>query len=508
MKQAECEPVGSGTCANGWLAATVWLILTLICGLIFFWPDRTIAHVDDLFFIPWASEYAASREHINPLLSVQFPGLENYHLYTRFHLIIAGLFLDLFGTSTVSVLAYEFTCYFLTSLAFSALCLAIRLPRAALFVPVLFAPMYVVTGFRLEITACVFWMFGLFLLFGAGALQQKGSPLLRVSLLRAAAKLALAFAPLASPAVFAWSLGAILIHDLWRLVFREAKFIPLLLENAAALAAGLLVFSISIDFQYREFVDQIVFHSARSTGHGVNGEALGRAALFALAGLVSFRWSRPVALLCLMLSLGQGAGAFLHDKVPVRNLAASMIFLVVVDALARGRLRRVAPVLYVLTFFAVSANFLLFYTVSGPVGGVEAAARDYRSDIEADKRVFIDETMAHHFLDHQTRDAISWTWGRKFPLARAEHLSELREGEVWYLSPYTLFGYLKGHTQIAKALAGEVRYERVPQLPCVMGRHSCRLPAERWAMLRLERDGETIKVRDYAEDRAFAVPGN
>ncbi|WP_299476400.1 hypothetical protein [uncultured Roseibium sp.] len=488
--------------------AVVWLILTVLSAFVFFWPDHTIAHVDDLFFVPWAAEYAATGNHINPLLAVQFPGLENYHLYTRFHLILAGHFFELFGTNRLSVVTYEYLCFLLTSLAFSGLCLMVRLPKAALFAPLLFAPMYVVTGFRLEITACVFWVLGLFLLFWAANRQDHRTSGLGVSSLRTAAKLALAFAPLASPALFAWSLGAIVIHDIWRIAFREVRIVPLVLENAAALLLGLLIFSLSIDFQYREFVDQIVFHAARSTGQGINDEALGRAVIFAVVAGVLTRWSRSAALLCLMLSAGQGLAAILHDKVLVRNLAASMVFLVGLDAVTRDRFQRAAYVLYTLVFLAVSANFLIFYVLSGHAPGLEAAARDYGSDIEADKRVFIDETMAHHYLDHQTRDAISWTWGRKFPLARAEELSELRDGEVWYLSPYTLFAYLKGHTAIAKALEADVTYRRTPQLPCVMGRHSCRLPADGWTMLRLEREGDQVRVTDYALERVFLVPGN
>ena len=485
----------------------LWLVLMIVAALVFFWPARTIAHVDDLFFIPWAAEYAATGQHINPLLSVQFPGLEDYHLYTRFHLILGGLYLDVFGASRLSVVAYEYLCFFLTTLAFSAMCLMIRLPKAALVAPLLFAPMYVVTGFRMEITACVFWMLGLCLLFWSARWQENKGPGLQVSSLRTLAKLALAFAPLASPAVFAWSLGAILVHDIWRLAFREVRIVPLVLENALALALGLLIFSLSIDFQYREFIDQIVYHAQRSTGHGVNDEALGRAAIFAAAGLVLTRWSRPAALLCLMLSLGQGLAAVLHDKVLVRNLAASMVFLVGLDAVTRARFQRAAYGLYALVFVVVSANFLIFYGLSKEVPGRDAAALAYLDDIGSEKRVFIDETMAHHYLDHQTRDAISWTWGRKFPLARAEELSELKEGEVWYLSPYTLFAYLKGHSAIARALADDVVYRQTPQLPCVMGRHSCRLPADRWAMLRLEREGDSVRVTDYATEREFLVPG-
>jgi len=185
-----------------------------------------------------------------------------------------------------------------------------------------------------------------------------------------------------------------------------------------------------------------------------------------------------------------------------------MVFLVALDAVTRKRFQRTAYVLYTLVFLVLTANFLVFYVLSERAPGRAAATRDYWNDIGADHRVFIDETMAHHYLDHQTRDAVSWTWGREFPLARAEELNELRAGEVWYLSPYTLFAYLKGHTAIAKALAEDVDYRRLPQLSCVMGRHSCRLPAERWTMLRLQRDDDRIMVTDYASDREFTVPAN
>lgn len=497
---------GADTSRFTMLQSGLWLLLAAAAGLVFFWPERTIAHVDDLFFIPWAAEVAAAGNHINPLLSVQFPDLENYHLYTRFHLILSGRFLELFGVSRLSVVGYEFLCFLLTALAFSAMCLAMRLPKAALLTPLLFAPMYVVTGFRLEITACVFWTLGFFLLSWPARERDGADAAPHFSSIRTLGKLAFAFAPLASPAVFAWSLGAIIAHDLWRLIFRDLKLMTLVVENAVALLLALLIFALSIDFQFREFIEQIVFHAQRSTGHGINGEALGRAAIFAVAGLVLTRFSRPAALVCLMLSLGQGLAAFLHDKVLVRNLAATMVFLVGLDAVTQKRFQKTAYVLYTLVFLVISANFLIFYVLSERAPGRDAAALDYRSDIGAQKRVFIDETMGHHYLDHQTRDAISWTWGRKFPLARAEELEELRDGEVWYLSPYTLFAYLKGHTDIARALSDNVTYRRTPQLPCVMGRHSCRLPADGWTMLRLERDGDKVRVRDYASKREFVVP--
>lgn len=488
------------------LQVLAWAVIAAVAGLVFFWPDRTIAHVDDLFFIPWAAHYAENRAHINPLLAVQFPGLADYHLYTRFHLILSGLFLDLAGVSRSSVVLFEYICYLASACLFSVLCLAARLPKAALFTPLLFAPMYVVTGFRPEITGCIFWMAGLTLFFLAARLKETGGEDMRGSVLRTLARFSLAFAPLCAPSAFAWSLGAILAHDAWRLGFREARLRALFLENTIALVAGLAVFSLSIGFDYSEFVRQFLFHAQRSTGGGINGEALGRAAIFAGAALVSFRNSRQAALLCLMLSAGQALGAVFHDKVLIRNLGACMVFLAAAAALTRHRFRWAAYGVYSAVFLVVAANILIFHVLSYPVGGVDAAVRDYRADVDAGRRVFIDETMAHHYLDQQTGGAVSWTWGREFPLARAETLDELMPGDVWYLSPYTLYGYLKGSTRIARALNNDVVYERIPHGPCVMGRLSCRLPVERWAMLRLERDGGRVIVKDYAAGRSFQVP--
>lgn len=488
------------------LQVLAWAAIVVAAGLIFFWPARTIAHVDDLFFIPWAAQYAATGEHVNSMLAVQFPGLADYHLYTRFHLILSGLFFDLAGVSRWSVVAFEYACYLLTAALFAFLCLTQRLPKAALFTPVLFAPMYVVTGFRPEISGCIFWMAGLALFFVAARIGETEGEGRKVSVLRTLARFLLAFAPLCAPAAFAWSLGAILTHDAWRLGFRQARLRTLFLENAVALAAGLLVFSLSIGFDYSEFARQFLYHMQRSTGGGMNDEAFGRAALFAGAALVAFRSSRPAALLCLMLAVGQALGGVFHDKLLIRNIAACMIFLVVAAALTRNRFGWVAYALYAAVFLVVSSNFLIFYVQSHPVGGAEDAVRDYRADVAAGKRVFIDETMAQQFLDQQTGGALSWTWGREFPLARAEELSELMPGDVWYLSPYTLYGYLKGRTNIAKALGNEVTYERTLQGPCVMGRLSCRLPVQRWGMLRLERDGGNVLVKDYAGGRTFPVP--
>ncbi|WP_029064204.1 hypothetical protein [Labrenzia sp. DG1229] len=58
------------------LHACLWLLLAGLAAPVFFWPDHTIAHVDDLFFIPWAAEYAATGNHAIHCLQFSFPDLK------------------------------------------------------------------------------------------------------------------------------------------------------------------------------------------------------------------------------------------------------------------------------------------------------------------------------------------------------------------------------------------------------------------------------------------------
>jgi hypothetical protein len=478
------------------------LVLPLICGLVFFWPERTIANVDDLFFVPWAMEFAESGRHWNSLLAVQFPGLESYHLQPRLHLIFAGWFFGLAGASTATLVLFEFLCYALTNLVFVSICLKLKLRMAALFTPLIFAPMYVVAGFRLELSGALIFMFGLaislpILIKAVKGEKNQSRTETGCSILGMAL---LGVAPLAAPATFAWSLGAIVVLEIWRLVARHAGPVRILLEGTAALALALLVFAVSIDFEFTEFLDQFTYHASRSTGGGFNDEAIFRAVIFAAAGAILFRKDRLSAAICAMLACGQLLAAFLHDKALIRNIAASMVFLIALDAVLAARWNKAKVALYTILFLVLSANFFSFYLFSKKRDIDDLVVSAYSQDIKDGKRVFIDETMAHHYLDQQTDGALSWTWGGTFPKGRATSLQDLEAGDVWYVSEYTLLGYLKGRHDVARKTWEKSEYVRVPQIPCVLGRHSCNLPVNRWTMMRLERDGEAVSVQAIGED--------
>ncbi|POF34071.1 hypothetical protein [Roseibium marinum] len=504
MKQTVVEKSGSLGLSPAWLIAIAGVLLPAICGLVFFWPEQTIANVDDLFFVPWALEFASGGRHWNPLLAVQFPGLESYHLQPRLHLVFAGWFFAVAGAGTATLVLFEFGCYVLTSLIFVLLCLKLNLRLAALFTPLLFAPMYVIAGFRLELSGALIWLLGLLVSLPLPVRAVSGDRVRakRVTAAGIFGKALLGIAPLAAPALFAWSLGAIAVLETWRLVSRQAGPVRIMVEGWAALAIALTVFAVSIDFEFAEFLRQFTYHAGRSTGGGVNGEAVIRAFLYAGAAAFLFRKSRVASAVCLSLAAGQLLAAFLHDKALVRNLAASMVFLMVVDAAFSHRWAGAKAAVFATVFLVLSANFLSFYFFSQDIGNREVVTAAYRQDLAEGRRVFIDETMAQHFLDQQTGGALSWTWGGTFPKGRPTSMAELGEGDVWYISDYTLRGYLRGRHDVAQKTFAGPDYRHVPQIPCLLGRQSCRLPEKRWSILRLERRSGVVRVQALGEEAA------
>ncbi len=482
-------------------------ILTLGAGLwLFFDPAFSIPHVDDLFFIPWAGELAASGHHQNALLREQFPQLQELYLQTRLHMIFSGLFFKLTDVSRASVVAYEALCYGATALFFIAYALSRQMRLAAVFAPLLFALMYALAGFRLEVTGVALWMAGLALLYAPlwqGPEKLDGSgPLLQ----EVTGKLLLALAPLAAPSILAWSLGVILAHDIQRLVEDRQALGRLFLVDVIALALAVLIFLLTIDFELSTFLQQFFYHTGRTPWGGINREALLRGLGFALLAGFWWRQKEKGARLLVALAAGQLLTLGLHDKSLIRNMVTVMIFLVVLEGSWLKSWRATAYGVALLVFLALSGNLFLFKIVgSGQTRHMSAVQADFRADLAKGRKVAIDEAMAHHVLDHKTKGALSWTWRNRFPLARPQSLRELGADDVWYVSKYTLFGYLRGRHPVARQLARNgVTFKRAPQTGCWLGRSSCNLPRNGWGMVRFARTGNgshAFLITDYDRNR-------
>jgi len=64
------------------------------------------------------------------------------------------------------------------------------------------------------------------------------------------------------------------------------------------------------------------------------------------------------------------------------------------------------------------------------------------------------------------------------------------------LTALSLPDYLKGRHDVAERVWPENAYPHVLQFSCILGRHSCNLPAKRWTMMRLERLGGTVMATE------------
>ncbi len=482
-------------------------VLALGAGLwLFFDPAFSIPHVDDLFFIPWAGELAASGHHRNALLREQFPQLQELYLQTRLHMIFSGLFFKVTELSRTSVVGYEALCYVVSSLFFIAYALSRQMRLAALFAPLLFALMYALSGFRLEVTGVALWVAGLVLLYGPLARQQEKPDGSGKLLQEITGKLMLAMAALAAPSILAWSLGAILAHDIQRLVEDRRTLGRLFVVDMIAFALVVLIFLLSIDFELSIFLEQFFFHTSRTPWGGINREALARGLGFALLAWFWLRNKEKGARLLVALAAGQLLTLGLHDKSLIRNMVTVMIFLVVIEGSWLKPWRAYVYGLAVVVFLALSGNLFLFkFLGSSQTLHISSVQADYRADLAKGRKVAIDEAMAHHVLDHKTKGALSWTWRNRFPLARPQSLDELGPDDVWYVSKYTLFGYLRGRHPIARELAQNgVTYQHAPQMGCWLGRSSCNLPRQGWGLVRLARvrtGGKGFLITDYDRDK-------
>lgn len=481
------------------------LLLIAVCQPIFFNPQLSLIHIDDLFFVPWAAELAQTGRHFNPLLRDQFPDFETLLLQTRLHMIAAAEYFNFAGVSRSSVVFYAYICYAVAALSFLFLSLSKGLKVAALFGPILLAVMYALGGFRLEMTGSAIWLLGVTMLFGPNlvmdAAERKNAALWSVF-----GKIILVLAPLAAPAALAWSLGAIVARDAFDFLEKRRKLSSILMEDIALIPVAILLLMLTIDFDFKEFWSQFFYHASRSDGRLINPEAFFRGvAIFGL-GLFIGRRDRGVGKIILALALGQILASILHDKSVMRNVAATVVFLLAVDVLLTGKMKVLAWVTCAVAALFLSANFLLFYGLSERDETSYQAVRDhYSTDISSGKRVLIDEVMAHHFLDHQTRDATAWKWSKPFPLANPGSLNELGSNEVWYLSKYVLYSWMRRRSEVGNRLADDVAYAQAPHIGCWIGRSSCRYPQNGWQILRFERDDKTVSVTDYETGRIINV---
>ncbi|MDD3444437.1 MAG: hypothetical protein PHS60_03445 [Zavarzinia sp.] len=464
---------GAGASGSGALAPVI-LGLLLCLGLRLAAPVL-VTYADDGFFTQWAAEYARTGTLRSPFLDTLFPDFKDLLLvYPPLHVVLAGLFLRLDGISRAGFDDYLFLSMALATIGFALAACRVFASRAAAFMafPVV-AAVYLLYPFRPEVTGFTVFALGIGIGWGLGGWR------------RLAGLFLLMLAPIAAPSLFGGALTLVLAQEIMGLHDRRWRGVGRRIVELALLGAlAFLVLLASIQFDLSEFLRQFTIHAglgrqsfnAQSVLSGVVVIGLGFL-LRRLGGRDSWGWR-------LLLAIGAGlcVAELFHVRGFVRDLVLAFAVTGFVAAAARGpRLARLAAVLPVV----VAGGFCLGYL--GNVASMnlfgeavvrpERAARiaEWRAQAAAGElKLFVDDVALRDLLDFDSDHIGSWNRHDPIPGGMPTSFDVLGPDEIWIVSAYTLFGYLRGQNFAAADVIGG--YERAPSLGCFAGRVGCKLP--------------------------------
>lgn len=474
--------------SNGHAFGAIVFGLALCTGLRLLSPVL-VPYADDGFFSQWAAEYARSGQLRSPFLDTLFPDFKDLLLvYPPLHVVLAGLWLRLDGISRAAFDNYLYLAMALSTVGFALLIARAFASRAAAYMafPII-AAVYLLYPFRPEVTGFTFLALGL----GIGWGLDGGR--------RLAGLVLIMLAPLTAPSTFGVALVLVLAQE-WALA-RDARWRGLPAQGLGlALAAVLafLVFLLSIQFHLGEFIRQFLLHAGLGRQSFNLQSVLSGVAVIGLGlWLGQLRTGRRDALLLVAIGLGLCVSELFHVRGFVRDLVLALAFTGFAAVVLRHtRLAGPAAVViaggFCLGYLGNLASMNLFGTA---VDRPERAAllAEWRQQAAAGQlRLFVDDVALRDLLDFDTAHIGSWNRHDPIPGGIPTNFDVLGPNEIWLVSGYTLFGYLRGEAFApASTLDG---YGRAPSLGCYAGRVGCKLPLRHhdYLLFRRTADGQVV----------------
>lgn len=469
-----------------WASGTVALgALWLASGSVY------LPHVDDFYIISWAKTVAEGAGVPVHALRRFYPEPDYFLNAPRLHIFSLASWIRAFGWSLESLLAFRAVLYAATALIVIAVALRRDFTIVAVLFPVVLLVSMLHTGQRPESTALLLFVAGLSVLWNDCGGTNSSPPAARTL-----AKIAVVLAPLAWPSALAYGAALLIVSDL-----RDRNRVPLkqlVVEDALALATGILALGLMVGFDYAEFLRVYLGVTAEHSDivslnrmRLANGSAL-------LAGAYLVRKRSPdAAFLAGVVGLGMLFGLLLHTKIAISMPLNGLVLLALLDGASRDAAWRrwawaaAIPVLAVLltnqAVFAIGAKA----SPSAAAGVKEFAAQARREG----RTLLVDEIGAIYGLDLDIDGVTSWTFSRLHPDGRPRSVTEIREGESWIISSYTIRGWLKSQVVEGFPAPDPAIEGFLPGTPCFSGRNSCRLPDTRWVYFLVERRNGTVMVR-------------
>lgn len=460
---------------------TIWLSL----GSVY------LPHVDDLYIIAWAKTVADGAALPVHALSRFYPEPDYFLNAPRLHIYSLAAWIKAFGWSLDSLLAFRATLFAATSAVIVAVAVRRDLPLLAVFFPVALLVAMLHTGQRPESTALLLFTVGLAILW---ADSEPGRPI--SAAIRTLAKIALVLAPLAWPSALAYSAGLLIASDLRDFSRRPLR--QLVAEDLIVLTIGVLALGVMVGFDYAEFLrvylgvtkehdDILSFNRMRF----FNGS------LLLIGAYLVRRQAGDVAFVVAAIGVGMLLGLILHTKLAISFPLVWLALLAMLDAASRDmRWRQAAWAVAAATFVVFLANQSVFALAARNSPTAAAAVQQFADTARREGRTLLtDEIGATFGLGLQIDGVYSWSFGLLHPAGRVKSVDQIREGESWIISSYTVHGWLKS-TGVDGMPARRPEIDGLlPGTPCLTGRNSCRLPALRWAYYLIERRGGVVSIR-------------
>ena len=468
-------------------------LAVIVLGALWLGTERAyLPHIDDLFMVTWAKAVAEHASLPVHALSLFFATPEYFLNAPRLHVYALAGFFNVAGYSVDSLLLFRSISFVFAAGIVAVVATRLGLSLVAAFFPVVLCITMLHTGLRPESTALILFLAGFGYLWN-GESATEASNFLK----RTVAKSAVVLAPLAWPSALAYGAALLITSDLRALSHRPVR--QLFLEDALALAVGVLVLGGMVGFDYVGFIHVYsgfaVEQAADLFGFETPGIAKG-------VGLIAAAYVLRPALhhssfVAYAVGLGSLLSTVLHNKISISVPLTGLAVLAIVDEASQNtRYRKTVWGLGGALFVVMYVNQLIFALGSRFDDSARNEVRAFAQQARAQGRtLLIDEIAAIHGLKLDFGDAYAWNWSRPKPEARPTSVEFIQEGQSWIVSTYTIHSWLRSQGVTGFSAMPPLAATFLPGTMCLMGRNSCRLPAIRWGYYLVERRNGVVSLR-------------
>lgn len=432
--------------------------LSVVIPIIIFWIllcsfGYPLPFRDDLFFIGAAINLATEGVFKNSYIFSPFYN-QSFYLYTPFHSYVLAAWLSIFGVSTVSILAFQCSCYASASIAIAYILKGFNLPNFITFAPTVFIALFMQEdGLRPEALAMSLLFFGVLLL------RQNKIWTYFVGFTFVGC------AVFTQPTAIAYAVpmcaGIIGTNSYNKQNFNIKYLLRVALPLIAALSIVIAIFLLCIKFELPQFTQQFTFNSQVAGAAGFSPRDKIQSFMFIMFGYYGYIVFAPSWFLLLFLlvkSINQIKISTPELNILILSLTTGIIFhmllhprrgfmlffcwltiIVILGSITRSLKSRNIDgksQIYLLSAFAILCLILSQSLSIVSLIGSELISKSYYSEVSnlallnPDRQFFINHTASRFVFDYKMpKNTISWVYHTDVP-------PQLKDNYIYIANPY------------------------------------------------------------------------